>query len=274
MSSTSGIISSSCHQFGVSTSCPLHSTHFSYSTGGSAGKWPPASSSHLPASPWKNHFTSGPNSGGDPRSNSASSSSHPAGLCAGVWALWHLLLCPQDLLLHWSQLWEGAWVPEHCLMMDQLNHSIFSSKVMVVVRAFWWASLTSASWISAEVPPLSPCGILLCIRCAFPEMPYPPPLMFHLKMWLHPLEGPSRSPPHPRCHMRNGQGWRPTKPIPQLREGVTSLSAGCCSGTSPTSLLGNEMKAPPPELQGKESSTPKGRRVIASRAGQMRLTLT
>ena len=38
MSSTSGIISSSHHQFWVSTACPLHSTHFSYSSAeGSVG---------------------------------------------------------------------------------------------------------------------------------------------------------------------------------------------------------------------------------------------
>ena len=56
-------------------------------------------------------------------------------------ALWHLLLHPWDLLLYRSQLWEGAWAPGHCLVMDWLSHSIFSSKVMVVVRAFWWALL-------------------------------------------------------------------------------------------------------------------------------------
>ena len=64
------------------------------------------------------------------------------------------------------------------------------------------------------------------------------------------------------------------KLIPQLGEGVTLLSASCCSGTSPTSLWGNETKAPPPELWGVESLMPKGRRAIASRAGQTRFTLT
>ena len=107
MLSTSGIISSSHHQLGVSTTHPFHSTHFSYSSaGGSVGKWLPASSSHLPASPWKNHSTSGPSSSGGPRLNSVSSSSHHGGLCAREWvgllssrALQCLLLCPWDLLL-------------------------------------------------------------------------------------------------------------------------------------------------------------------------------
>ena len=100
-----------------------------------------------------------------PRSNSASSSSHCGGLCAGEWArllssraLWHLLLCPQDLFLHQSQLQEGAQAPGWSLVMDWLSCSIFSSKTMVVARAFQWASLASASWISVEGPPLSPCG--------------------------------------------------------------------------------------------------------------------
>ena len=145
MSSTSGIISSSCHQLGVSTACPLHSTPFSYSsTRGSARKWLPASSSHLPAGPLKNCSTSGPSSGGGPRSNPASSSSHRGGLCVGESAgllsgkaLWCLLLSPWDLLLCQSQLWEGAWASGWSLVRDWLSHSIFSSKAMVVARALW-----------------------------------------------------------------------------------------------------------------------------------------
>ena len=172
MSSPSGIISSFCHQLGVSTTCPLHSTHFLYSSaGGSVGKWLPACSSHSPASPWKNCSTLGPSSGGGPRSNLTLSSSHHGGLCAGVWAgllsgraLWCLLLCPWDLLLHWSQLWEGVQASGWSLVRDWLRHSIFSSKVMVVARALQWASLTLARWVSAKVPPLSPCGVLFCIR--------------------------------------------------------------------------------------------------------------
>ena len=107
---TPGCHSSFHHQFGVSTTCPLHSTHFSYSSiRGSAGKWFPVSSLYLPACPWKNCSTSGPSTGGDPRSNSASSSSLCRGLCDGesvgllssmAWqCLW---LHPQDLLFHWS----------------------------------------------------------------------------------------------------------------------------------------------------------------------------
>ena len=84
MSFTSRIISSSCHQFGVSTDCPLYSIHFSYSSAGcSAEKWPSVSSLHLPTGPWKNLSILDPSSGGGPRSNSISSSSHCGGLCAG-----------------------------------------------------------------------------------------------------------------------------------------------------------------------------------------------
>ena len=163
MLSTSGIISSLHHHLGVSTIHPLHSTHFSCSSAGdSVGEWLPGSSSHLPAGLWKNCSTSGPSSSGGPRSNSASSSSHHGGLCAGelarllsVRALWCLLLCPWDLLLCWSQLQEGAWASGWSLVMDQLSCSIFSSKVMEVARALQWDSLTLASWVSAEVPPLS-----------------------------------------------------------------------------------------------------------------------
>ena len=168
MSPTSGIISSSHHQFGVSTTHPLHSTHFSYTyIWGSTGKWSPASSSYLPAGPWKNCSTLGPSIGGGPRSNSASSSSHCGGLCDGelvgllsgkAWQ--HIWLHPQDLLLCQSQLWDGVWASGWPLVRDWLSHSIFSSRMMVVTRALWWASITSASWVSAEVPPLSPHGVL------------------------------------------------------------------------------------------------------------------
>ena len=71
-----------------------------------------------------------------------------------------------------------------------------------------------------------------------------------------------------------GEDGGSPKLIPQLGEGVATLPASCCSGTCPTSLWGNEMMALPPELWGKESSMPKGRRPMASRAGQMRFTLT
>ena len=169
MSSTSITISNSCHQFWASTTCPLHLIHSSYSpTGGSVGKWPSLSS--LPAGPWKNLSTSGPSSGGGPRSNSASSLCHHGGLCAGEWAglisgraLWHHLLHLWDLLFHQSQLQEGVWAPWQSQVMDQLSCSISSSKA-VVAKAFWWVSLTLASWTLAETPPLSPHGVLLHVR--------------------------------------------------------------------------------------------------------------
>ena len=119
---TSGILPSSCHQLGASTACPLYSTHLSYSSaGGSGGKWLPPSSLHSSASSWKKCSTLGPSSGGGPRSNSkkggsASLSSHHGELCVGEWAglpsskaLWHLLLCSQDLFLHqsWPQIGHG-----------------------------------------------------------------------------------------------------------------------------------------------------------------------
>ena len=36
----------------------------------------------------------------------------------------------------------------------------------MVAKAFQWASLALASWTLAKMPPLSPCGVLLCIRWA------------------------------------------------------------------------------------------------------------
>ena len=114
MSLTSGIFPSSCHQLGVSTACPLHFTHLSYSSaGGSGGRWLPPSFLYSSAGSWKKCSTLGPSSGGGPRSNSrkggsASSSSHCGGLCVGKWvvlpsskALQCLLLCPWDLLFYW-----------------------------------------------------------------------------------------------------------------------------------------------------------------------------
>ena len=85
-----------------------------------------------------------------------------AGLLSGK-ALQCLLLHPWDLLLHQSQLWEVAQASGQSLVRDQLSCSIFSSKVMVVARALWSASLALASWVLAEVPPLSPHGVLFCI---------------------------------------------------------------------------------------------------------------
>ena len=46
-------------------------------------------------------------------------------------------------------------------VVDQLSHSIFSSKVAAVARALWWASLTLARFLSAAVFLLPLLGILL-----------------------------------------------------------------------------------------------------------------
>ena len=146
MSSTFGTISNSHHQSGVSTTCPLHLIHSSCSpTRGSAGRWPSLSS--LPTGPWKNLSTLGPSSGRGPRSNSASSLCHHGGLCAREWArllsggpLQCHLLCPWDLLFLQSQLWKGTRVPWQSWVMEQLSHSISSSRAMVVAKALQWAS--------------------------------------------------------------------------------------------------------------------------------------
>ena len=54
-----------------------------------------------------------------------------------------------------------AHASDWLLMRGWLSHSISSSKVATVVRAFWWASLTSARLLSTEAP-LSPLlGVLL-----------------------------------------------------------------------------------------------------------------
>ena len=167
---TSGIFPSSCHQLGVLTAHALHSIHLSYSSAGSSGEESlPLSSPDLLAGSWKKCLTLGPSSGGGPGLNSRkggspSSSSHQGGPCTGEWAglssckaLWCLLPCPQDLLLCWSQLQEWAQASGWPLVMDQLSLSIFSSKVMVVARALWWASLIFAELTfsqSASSPPL------------------------------------------------------------------------------------------------------------------------
>ena len=62
------------------------------------------------------------------------------------------------------------------------------------------------------------------------------------------VESSSRNLPHLCAAGEVGKGGGSTKPIPQLGEGVTPLSASHCSGTNPTSLWGNEAKAPPLEL--------------------------
>ena len=172
---TSGIFPSSHHQLGISTACPLHSTHLSYSSAGaSEGKLLPSSSLDLLADSPKKCLTSGPSSGGSPRLNSrkASSaclSSHWGGLCVGEWpsscrAQWCLLLCPQDLLLHQSQRWEWAWASTRPQVMDRFSLSIFSFSTMVVARALQWASLASVSSFLAEMPLLPLHGVFLHAR--------------------------------------------------------------------------------------------------------------
>ena len=171
MSQTSGIISISHQQFGISITHPLHSTHFPYSSIGV-----PLGNHflHLPHTcqlvPWKNCSISGPSTVGGPRLNSASSSSLHRGLCNGEWvgllsgtAWWCLQLCPQDLLFHWSLIWDGVQASRQPLVRDWLSHSIFSSRATVVARALLWAFLTSPSWVLAKVPPLSPHGVLFCV---------------------------------------------------------------------------------------------------------------
>ena len=50
----------------------------------------------------------------------------------------------------------GHRLPGGPIVRDQFCHSIFSSRVMVVARALWWASLISASWgFSQSTSPLS-----------------------------------------------------------------------------------------------------------------------
>ena len=83
-----------------------------------------------------------------------------AGLSLGhTW--WCLLFCPQDFCLQQSQLLEWVWGSNQPRVLDQLSHSISSSKVATVARAFHWASLALVRPLSAEVslPPLL--GVLL-----------------------------------------------------------------------------------------------------------------
>ena len=103
-------------------------------------------------------------------------------------ALWHLWLCPWDLLLSWSQLWEWCQMSSLMLVVDWLSLSIHSSSVAAATSACWWASLTLVSshspnmsclslwealsqlWdgqvLVGSVPLLLP---LLCLRWSFKE---------------------------------------------------------------------------------------------------------
>ena len=71
-------------------------------------------------------------------------------------ALWHLQLCPWDLLFGWSWLWEWWQTSGLILVVDQLSLSICPSNMEVAARACQWASLASASSHSSEVSCLSP----------------------------------------------------------------------------------------------------------------------
>ena len=116
-SSRPGTSAKSGHQPGVSCTCACQVTHLSYSSTRGSGENPfLSSSSELPADSWRKWLTSGPNSFSGSRSKSrrdglASSSSQDPGLhWGGLYlkkgaglpsghTLWHLLFCPQDLLL-------------------------------------------------------------------------------------------------------------------------------------------------------------------------------
>ena len=170
---TSGTSASSHHQLGILCTHACQVTHLSYSSTGDSGEDLFLSSSfQLPASSWRKQSTSGPNSGGGSRSKSrrgslTSSSSpdpglHQGGLYskkgAGVSSshtLWPLLFHPQDLLLWQSWLWEWAWMSSQPWVMDQLNLSVFPSKVAMVARALQWASHAFSRSLLAEVS-LSP----------------------------------------------------------------------------------------------------------------------
>ena len=173
-SSIPGILASSSHQPGILCACACQVTHLSYSsTGGSEEDLFLSSSSELPAGSWRKQLTSGPNSGGGSRSKSRrgslaySSSPDPGPHQGGLYSkkgaglsgqtLWCLLFHPWDLLLWQSQLQGWAQMSSLPRVMDQLSLSIFS-KVAVVARALWWASLASARSLSVEVPLPPPPG--------------------------------------------------------------------------------------------------------------------
>ena len=142
----------------------------------------PSPSFCVVASSCRKHLMSGPSFGEGPRSRSAEGclaawcssdvdlrswnvtcQCDRVGLCIGEWAwlpysggaLQHLCLCPWDLLLSWSQLWEWWQMFGLILVVDQLSLSICSSNMEVAVSACQWASLASASSHSSKVSCLS-----------------------------------------------------------------------------------------------------------------------
>ena len=72
-----------------------------------------------------------------------------------------LLFYPQDLHLQQSLLWEWACALDWLLTRGWFNHSISSSKVAAIARAFWWASLTSVRLLPVAASLLSLLGVLL-----------------------------------------------------------------------------------------------------------------
>ena len=87
----------------------------------------------------------------------------PVRLSGGNWAWWpssggalqHLWLCPWDLLLGWSQLWELWQMSGPILVIDWPSLSMCSSSMAAPTRASWWASLASAHSHSPIVSHLS-----------------------------------------------------------------------------------------------------------------------
>ena len=159
--------SQACHALGLSRSPNSHNL-----LPGVLGGPPPVF--FLQAASWllesqRKWSTSGPNSSRASRSKSrragsASSSSQDSGpLQGGLYSKkgvglsssctqCHLLVHPWDLLLWWSWLLEWAWHSSQPWVMDQLSHSISSSKAAAVARALQWASLTLVRPLSASSP--------------------------------------------------------------------------------------------------------------------------
>ena len=136
-------------------------------------------------------------------------------------APWHIQLCPRDLLLGWSQLWEQWQMSSLVLVVDWLSLSICSFSVVVAARACQWASLASASSHSPYISCISPWEALLqwqdrCIlvgsspplppeyshssalgglsrKTKFPSLPLVPAqahiVGLHATSWVHILDG-------------------------------------------------------------------------------------
>ena len=163
----------------LSCAWALQVTHLLYSsTGGSGEDLSLFSSSKLPVNIWRKWLTSGPNSGRSSRSESKRGSlaslfsPDPRPLWGGLYlkkgagpssgcTLWCLQFHPLDLLLWQTQLQEWTQTSSQPQVVDQLSHSISSSKAAAVATALQWASLTLAMSPSAEVSLLPLLGVLL-----------------------------------------------------------------------------------------------------------------